>query len=54
MIELHVEGHDQFMTVTCSCGFTSRSRAEQWKHAADALRADVEWLHRLLNEQEQR
>ena len=40
-MELHEEGRDQFGGVTCSCGFTSKSRAEQWKHAAEALRSVV-------------
>jgi hypothetical protein len=35
-------------TQRCTCGFESRSKAEQWKHAADELRTRLDAAERLL------
>lgn len=44
MQELHTERTDLpnwHTKVACTCGFESVSRSEQWKHAAEELRAEL-------------
>lgn len=51
--ELHAEAEtpNWVTKVRCTCGaFESVSRAQQWKHAADELRAEVERLTRERDE----